>query len=142
MFIYGILLAVSRDCAVLSNQESGKGRSDCIIKPTNKRKNAVVAEFKHIKGEPADLKLEAAKGLDQIEGKSYTHNLKKEGYANILPHSRKVINKHDALAPRLMLIYFSILTMPIYVAPGAAYNKSPGLGRSYPGNLVFIERAA
>ena len=95
MFIYGILLAVSRDYVVLSNQESGKGRSDCIIKPDDKRKSAVVVEFKHIKelppgnssGKSAELKGEAQKGLGQIDEKAYVHNLKKEGYGKILAYS-------------------------------------------------------
>jgi len=32
MFIYGILLSVSSNYIVYSNPESGKGRSDCLIK--------------------------------------------------------------------------------------------------------------
>jgi len=47
MFIYGILLAVSDKYTVYSNPESGKGRSDCLIKPFDKEKYAVVIEFKH-----------------------------------------------------------------------------------------------
>ena len=84
MFIYGILLAVSRDYVVLYNQESGKGRSDCIIKPDDKSKNVVVVEFKHVRGEPQDLKQEAEKGIKQIEEKEFAHNLKNEGYGSIL----------------------------------------------------------
>ena len=86
MFIYGILLAVSKDYVVLSNQESGKGRSDCIIKPDDKSKNAVIVEFKHLRQEPDDLMADAAKGLMQIEEKAYIHNLKKEGYRSILAY--------------------------------------------------------
>jgi len=98
MFIYGILLAVSSDYTVYSNLESGKGRSDCLIKPHDKEKYAVVIEFKHLRGEPAcssldpassspvsidTLKAEAQKALKQIEDKAYIHNLKREGYAHI-----------------------------------------------------------
>ena len=93
MFIYGILLAVYRDYVVISNQESGKGRSDCMIKPDDKGKSAVVVEFKHLKELPADsaseqrgLEEEAQKGLEQIMEKAYIHNLKKEGYTNILSY--------------------------------------------------------
>ena len=57
-----------------------------MIKPDDKSKNAVIVEFKHIKEEPASLKDEAAKGLKQIEEKAYTHNLKEEGYTNILAY--------------------------------------------------------
>ena len=91
MFIYGILLAASKDCTVLSNQESGKGRSDCVIKPDDKSRSAVIVEFKHVKELPPGgaleelrgLKEEARKGLNQINEKAYVHNLKKEGYGQI-----------------------------------------------------------
>ncbi|MCL2072813.1 MAG: ATP-binding protein [Marinilabiliaceae bacterium] len=105
MFIFGILLAVSADYVVYSNPESGKGRSDCLIKPKDKEKYAVVVEFKHCRDElvfssdknassstkPARstakineiLKKEAQIGLKQIEDKVYIHNLKKEGYTKI-----------------------------------------------------------
>ena len=76
MFIYGILLAVSGRYAVYSNPESGKGRSDCLIKPMDKEQYAVVIEFKHCRGEnEKDLKVQALKGLKQIEEKSYTCTL-------------------------------------------------------------------
>ena len=117
MFIYGILLAVSTDYTVYSNQESGKGRSDCLIKPHDKNKYAAVIEFKHVRETalrggggggssavsiaPIDdthpekdvitinskLKEIALQGLDQINEKAYIHNLKKEGYEKIMKYS-------------------------------------------------------
>jgi len=106
MFIYGILLAVSGNYTVHSNPEIGKGRSDCIIKPVDKSKSAVIVEFKHVKkpherakgqkgerakgqkGERAkvNLKLEALQGLQQIEEKAYIHTLKQEGYTRIFAY--------------------------------------------------------
>jgi hypothetical protein len=83
MFIYGILLAVAGDYTVYSNAESGKGRSDCLIKPVDKDNYAVVIEFKHVREEPCHLKEEAQKGLKQINEKAYIHNLHKEGYERI-----------------------------------------------------------
>jgi len=83
MFIYGMLLAVSGNYTVHSNQESGKGRSDCLIKPMDKNSAAVVVEFKHLRSEPENLKEEAKKALEQIEGKAYIHNLKAEGYGQV-----------------------------------------------------------
>ena len=83
MFIFGILLAVSGDYVVYSNPESGKGRSDCLIKPNDKEKYAVVVEFKHEQNENRDLSIEAQIGLKQIEEKAYIHNLKREGYERI-----------------------------------------------------------
>ena len=92
MFIYGILLAASRDYTVLSNRESGKGRSDCVIKPEDKSRSAVIVEFKHIRELPSGdspegsggLSAEAQKGLDQISEKAYIHDLKEEGYGKVL----------------------------------------------------------
>ena len=93
MFIFGILLAVSNDYVVYSNHESGKGRSDCLIKPFDKDKHAVIIEFKHLKKAPKEkevldtLKDEAEKGLSQINEKAYIHNLKQEGYTKIYKYS-------------------------------------------------------
>ena len=103
MFIYGILLAVSSNYTVFSNPESEKGRSDCIIKPIDKNKSAVIVEFKHVKklperrrgegtkgrkheGVEAYLKQEALQGLKQIEEKAYIHTLKAEGYERIFTY--------------------------------------------------------
>ena len=87
LFIYGILLAVSDKYTVYSNPETGRGRSDCLIKPVDKEKHAIVIEFKHEKDATKDLKNEAQKGLEQIEEKVYIHNLKKEGYKRIYKYS-------------------------------------------------------
>jgi len=83
MFIFGILLATSVNYVVYSNPESGKGRSDCLIKPNDKEKFAVVVEFKHQSEDDKDLSDDAQIGLKQIEDKVYIHNLKKEGYKKI-----------------------------------------------------------
>jgi hypothetical protein len=74
MFIFGILLAVSGEYTVFSNPESGKGRSDCLIKPIDKEKYAVVIEFKHRSNDEKNLKQEAQKGLKQIQEKAYSRS--------------------------------------------------------------------
>ena len=83
MFIFGMLLALSGEYAVYSNPESGKERSDCMIKPYGKERYAVVIEFKHRGEDGKDLKQEAQKGLEQIEEKDYIHNLTREVYGRI-----------------------------------------------------------
>ena len=83
IFIYGILYAVSSNYVVYSNLESGKGRSDCLIKPDDREQYAVVIEFKHKSEDGKNLKEEAQKGLNQIDEKAYIHHLKKEGYERI-----------------------------------------------------------
>jgi len=86
MFIYGMLLAASSSYTVQSNQEAGKGRADCIIKPVDKSAAAVIVEFKHLRSEPENLIEEARKGLEQIREKVYIHDLSKEGYSRILKY--------------------------------------------------------
>ena len=103
LFIFGILLAVSRNYVVLSNQESGKGRSDCIIKPDDKSEHAVIIEFKHLKELPAGsskeppaddgsltseyLIAQAREGVRQIDEKKYVHNLRNEGYSRVYKYA-------------------------------------------------------
>ena len=87
MFIYGMLLALSGKYLVFSNHESGKGRSDCAIKPIDNSGSAVVVEFKHVKTLPlAGLAKEAQEALEQIEEKAYVNDLKREGYGHILKY--------------------------------------------------------
>ena len=86
MFVYGMLLAASSNYTVLSNRESGKGRSDCVIKPMDKNAAAAVVEFKHLKNESQSLKAEAQKGLEQIGETAYVHDLEAEGYGRILKY--------------------------------------------------------
>ncbi|MCL2158255.1 MAG: ATP-binding protein [Oscillospiraceae bacterium] len=83
MFVFGILLAVSGDYTVLSNAESGKGRSDCLIKPLDKEKHAVLIEFKHKSENGKNLKAEAQRALRQIDEKAYVHGLNQEGYRRV-----------------------------------------------------------
>jgi len=106
MFLFGILLAVSGDYIVYSNPESGKGRSDCLIKPVDKEKYAVVVEFKHERDEPCDLKELAGKGLQQIEEKAYIHNLKREGYARIYKYGIAFHKKNCEVAMENVSILF------------------------------------
>jgi len=104
MFIFGILLAVSGDYIVYSNPESGKGRSDCLIKPVDKEKYAVVVEFKHERDEYCDLKELAQEGLKQIEEKAYIHNLKREGYARMFKYGIAFHKKRCEVAMEIQYI--------------------------------------
>ncbi|MCL2158993.1 MAG: ATP-binding protein, partial [Oscillospiraceae bacterium] len=98
MFIYGILLAVSDDCVVQSNPETGKGRSDCVIKPLEKAKPAVVLEFKHSGRDGEDLEAEAKRGLLQIDEKGYIHELVREGYERVYKYGIAFHKKSCAVA--------------------------------------------
>ena len=105
MFIFGILIAASgyryfdnKFYTVYSNRESGKGRSDCLIKPVDKNNYAVIIEFKHLKKEGFDLSEVAEEGLKQIEEKSYIHTLKQEGYEKVYKFSIAFYQKTCAVA--------------------------------------------
>jgi len=100
MFIYGIL-AASSNYSVFSNQESGMGRADCVIKPKDKSIAAVVVEFKHLKSETENLREEAEKGLEQIKEKAYVHNLTNEGYTKIYRYGIAFYKKSCEVAMEL-----------------------------------------
>ena len=89
MFIFGILIATSKTYTIVSNQESGKGRADLMIKPFNKEKPAIVIEFKYLKRLSSGLSLTdlAQEGLKQIIEKKYSTTLKNEGYEKIYIYS-------------------------------------------------------
>ena len=107
MFIYSILYAVSAQYTVYSNPESGKGRSDCLIKPVDKEKYAVAIEFKHESKESCDLKALAKEGLKQINEKTYIHNLKSEGYARIYKYGIAFHKKNCEVAMETQLLNYS-----------------------------------
>ena len=99
MFVYGMLLAVSGNYIVYSNQEAGKGRADCLIRPIDKSRSAVIVEFKHFKKDPpAGLIEEARSGLRQIYEKAYVHGLKREGYERVFKYGIAFHKKHCEVA--------------------------------------------
>ncbi|MCI8646343.1 MAG: AAA family ATPase [Firmicutes bacterium] len=63
-----------------SNRESGRGRSDLILRPVTRRKAAFVLEFKIAK-KFSQLEEKAAEALRQIEEKQYEQELNNDGYA-------------------------------------------------------------
>ena len=86
MFILGILQVVGGTYMIRSNREEHKGRADCTMRPHDKNKAAVVIEFKHVKDKDAteDMIAQSAKeGLEQIKEKSYTEDMKVEGYNTV-----------------------------------------------------------
>lgn len=63
-----------------SNRESGRGRSDLILRPVTRRKPAFVLEFKIAKSFP-EMEKKALEALRQIEEKQYVQELNNDGYA-------------------------------------------------------------
>lgn len=68
--------------AALSNRESGNGRSDLLLKPIRRSKEAFVIEFKVTK-DIDEMGAKAEEALQQIENKKYDMGLKNDGYKYI-----------------------------------------------------------
>ncbi len=85
-FLVG-LLEYSDDYKVVSNRESGIGRSDIIVKNILTHKKAVIIEIKSVReknGETLDGQCNEA--LKQIDERQYEANLKYEGYTDIVKY--------------------------------------------------------
>ena len=105
MFIFGILIATSKTYTIVSNQESGKGRADLMIKPLNKEKPALIIEFKYLKRLSGGQTLVdlAQEGLNQIEEKKYATTLKNEGYERIYIYSMCFYKKECEMSYKLQV---------------------------------------
>ena len=85
-FILGALGTVSKPALISSNQESGKGYSDIILKQGTA---AVVLELKRAQADdgPKRIATLQTEALGQIEKQRYTAALKEEGYSPILRYA-------------------------------------------------------
>jgi hypothetical protein len=73
------LLTGIKGYIVLSNREGGKGRSDLLIKPIRRSREAFVVEFKVAK-DIDDMDKKADEAIQQIEDKNYDRDLRNDGY--------------------------------------------------------------
>lgn len=78
MMMLGMCTFLTGDYDVESNRESGKGRSDIILKAKTGEKPNIVMEFKYIRDEKKDLRELAEEALEQIERKDYAAGLQGE----------------------------------------------------------------
>ncbi len=83
-FLLGSLVNMKR-YIIKSNRESGKGRSDIVIRYPNSRGAAVILELKVAKN-IRQLEEKCDEALRQIEDKEYDKPLLNEGYTNILKY--------------------------------------------------------
>ncbi len=80
------LLKYNKKYVVKSNRESGLGRYDLVLKTQRiRRGNVVIIELKVAKNING-LAKGCAEALEQIERFQYDHELKKEGYTNIIKY--------------------------------------------------------
>lgn len=83
MFLLGFFTSMRSDYIVNSNQESGYGRPDIVLKPLDKNKTGYIMELKSVKkGESIEKKLEEAK--KQLIETYYEADLEKNGIKDIV----------------------------------------------------------
>jgi len=83
-FLVGVLQGM-KGYRVVSNRETGNGRSDIMIKPRDLRKPAIIIEVK-IAERPQNLTVDSKKALQQIEEKNYPAELEYDGYKNVIKY--------------------------------------------------------
>ena len=76
MMVLGMSAWLKTEYEIKSNQESGKGRSDIILKARNENKPSYVIEFKYTRDKKVDLKELAKEAVDQIIDNRYDMGLK------------------------------------------------------------------
>ena len=83
-FVLGMLISLNDTHEVLSNRESGYGRYDVMIIPTDASKLGIVIEFKKLDPDDEETLEETADtALKQISDKKYTTTLVSRGITNI-----------------------------------------------------------
>ena len=83
MFLLGFFTSMRSDYIVNSNQESGYGRPDIVLRPLDKTKTGYIIELKSVKkGESIEKKLEEAK--KQLIETYYEADLEKNGIKDIV----------------------------------------------------------
>ena len=94
-FYHGIMIGMFSTLSgyrVESNRETGKGRSDIILRPLIRSKTAVIIELKATKKYREREKI-AREALEQIERNQYDSALRENGYEKILKYGIVFIEK-------------------------------------------------
>ena len=81
--VLGMMLSMSREYEIYSNQESGYGRYDISIEPKDKTKSGFILELKVAKSE-AELQKKSEEAFRQIKEKQYDVEMKQRGIRNIV----------------------------------------------------------
>ena len=82
-FYHGLLLGMMSEYQVVSNQESGLGRSDITLLPISRLSRGVLLELKVAKREE-DLQKLAEQACKQIIDMKYIEGLERKGYEDIV----------------------------------------------------------
>lgn len=89
MMMLGMCTFITQDYDVRSNRESGRGRSDILLKAKVKDRPDIVMEFKYTKDEEKDLNDLARQALEQIREKDYAAELDGKALCIGLAHRGK-----------------------------------------------------
>ncbi|KYM40726.1 AAA family ATPase [Fusobacterium necrophorum] len=81
--VLGMLLSLTKEYHVRSNQESGYGRYDLLLEPKRKENTAYLFEFKVAKREE-DLEKKAEEAITQMEENHYDVELRERGIGKLL----------------------------------------------------------
>ncbi len=82
-FYHGVLIGLLNQYHVVSNQETGLGRSDIAVLPPSRLSRGVVLELK-VASTVAALKPMAEKACEQIKNQKYIEGLYADGYEDII----------------------------------------------------------
>lgn len=103
-FVMGLLAVLEPGHDVRSNRESGAGRPDVLVRPREAGKPGAVLELKVARPGRKTLEQAIAEGLDQLEAKDYTAELRAAGatpvHAFAVAFDGKTVRVAAAGAPR------------------------------------------
>lgn len=82
-FYHGMLVGMLSDYQIVSNQETGNGRSDIMVLPAYKKKRGLVLEVK-VATKEKDIEITAQRACHQIREMNYIDGLQERGYTDII----------------------------------------------------------
>jgi hypothetical protein len=87
-FYHGMLIGIfskMKNYSIISNQESGLGRPDILIRPRSVRKEAIILEIKRVK-DIDDMENGCLQALKQIEDNKYEDGLRRDGFRKFIKY--------------------------------------------------------